>query len=131
MTNNFRGFDISETKAGLTINLCGIREVHLLLSILLFTKFPRSFDFDAITLLSPYVNQLIEACTTKLDNDPDEQSRRENYNSPPATFKKEDEFSQAVMKAIDIYIFETGCDYTERDSLLRKAFLPHKVDGFT
>ena len=119
----FDGFDITKTDSGLTIHF-KIQELFILNKMLLSAKFPPDYIFDTNYLLNPYLNQLLDAITTRLSEVP---SLSENtYVVPQA-----DPFVQAIFAAIDDYIEHNKGTTPDRDELLRTAFKPHKVKGFS
>lgn len=129
----FSGFIIDETDQGLKIELTSMSQVHVLLRICLFAKFPRDYQFDSIPLLSPFVSQLVRACHERIQKDPVERIATALNSSPWPVFRQSDEFTRAVMKCIDEYIDQIGRENVteaERERLIRIAIEPHTVEGF-
>jgi hypothetical protein len=127
-----REFGLSDSENGLQIDLKNILQVHVMLRIVLRAKFPPDEIYDSEFLLSPFVEQLIDACVARLEKDPVERQRRATFEakSPQPYFRSSDKFTKAVVEAVDRYITQYRIDPSERDALLRMAFKPHKVEGF-
>ncbi len=131
-----RRFGFAETGEGLTVELKNRIQIHVMLRIVLRAKFPPDGIYDSVFLLSPFVDELIDACMARLDKDPAEIAQREravrNAALKPGTpvFKSGDDFTQAVIRAVDGYMAEYRIPAEERDALLRQAFKPHSVEGY-
>jgi hypothetical protein len=119
---DFKGFNISETNDGLSVSFTH-RELFILSKILLSAKFPPDYIFNTNELLNPYLNQLIDAVSDRLD-------RLSSAPVTPFEIPRTDPFVKAVFKAIDDAITYGKANAVERDDLLRLAFKPHKVEGF-
>ncbi len=118
----FKGFNISETPDGLSVTFSH-REMFIFSKMLLSAKFPPDYIFSTNYLLNPYLNQLIDAVSERMNQL--STSSVEDFEIPES-----DSFAQAVFEAIDDYIAKGNASAADRDNLLRLAFKPHKVEGY-
>ncbi|ESQ80200.1 hypothetical protein [Asticcacaulis sp. YBE204] len=111
---------IDETERGLVIDIDSWSKLVAFQTIVLSAKFPETGTAKAEVLLSPFVEQLVDACREKL-------AKEEPW---PAGhhFASDDPFVLAVTATVDEYIQQHDL-HTERQTLLIRALKPHTVEG--
>jgi len=123
MMETFQGFDITKTDNGLNISFT-TRELLIFSKMLLSAKFPPDYVYSTNYLLNPHLNQLIDAISARL-------SEVHSVSENAYVIPQSDPFVQAVFKAIDDHIEHYKIAPSDRNKLLKTAFKPHRVEGFT